>query len=236
MATEARAGQRGRVSTDIVARIKASIFSGQLRPGDRLPTERELCEQFGVSRATVRDAIRVLESGGLVRVQVGAHGGPFVAEPSVLSLADSLNNHLQVQGVSMRELAELRLAIETEAASLAAQHATDDDLASLASVLRAAEGRNGGSRSADTSIDFHLLVASAAHNGALLAVLSAVRQLLQQALERLHAQLPDMADVAVIVHRELYQALERRDGPTASRLMRQHLEDFDARRRLCALE
>ena len=232
----ARNGHAGRASSDIVDRIKAAIFAGQMRPGDRLPTERELSEQFGVSRATVRDAIRILESGGLIRVQVGAHGGPFVAEPSVHTIAESLNNHLQVQGVSLRELAELRLAIETEAAALAAERATPEDLAALAALLRAAEQPETSTRSATTSTDFHLMVARAAHNGALLAVLSAVRVLLQDALKRMHERLPDMAEVALGKHRELYQALARHDAEAARHLMRQHLEDFEARRRLCALD
>jgi DNA-binding FadR family transcriptional regulator len=233
---DAAAAQPGRASADIVEHVKAAIFQGHLRPGDRLPTERELSEQFGVSRATVRDAIRVLESGGLVRVRVGAGGGPFVAEPSIHSLADSLNNHLRLQGVSVRELAELRLSIETEAAALAARRATQADLDQIAFILRAAEQPNGASGSAVTSIDFHLLVARAAHSGALLAVLSAVRELLREAFETMHARLADMPDVAVRVHRELHQVLVRRDAEQARALMRTHLEDFEARRLACGLE
>jgi GntR family transcriptional repressor for pyruvate dehydrogenase complex len=229
-------GHSSRASTDIVQQIKAAIFDGHLRPGDRLPTERELSERFGVSRATVRDAIRVLESGGLIHVRVGAGGGPFVAQPTIHRLADTLNNHLRLQGVSIRELAELRLATETEAAALAAQRATAQDLDRLEAVLRAAEQRAGTARSVATSLDFHLLLAEAAHSGALLAVLSAVRELLREAFETLHTRLPDMAEVALRVHRELYQALASRDAERARALMRAHLEDFEARRRMCELE
>lgn len=231
-----RVGYAGRASADIVEQIRLAIFEGQLHPGDRLPSERELSERFGVSRATVRDAIRVLESGGLVRVRVGAGGGPFVAEPTITSLAESLSNHLHLVGVSLRELAELRLAIETEAAALAAQRATADDLARLEEVLRYAEQRDGSVLSAATSTNFHLSVAEAAHNAALLAVLSAVREVLREALETMHARLPDMAEVALRSHRQLYQALASRDPAAARALMRSHLEDFDARRRACELE
>lgn len=91
-------------------------------------------------------------------------------------------------------------------------------------------------RSAASSTDFHLLLACAAHNGALLSVLSAVREVLRHAFETMHARLLDMADIALRRHRELYAALSRRDAEAARHLMRRHLEDFEARRRLCELE
>ena len=109
-----------RASSEVVTQIREAILSGRFRPGDRLPTERELAQQFGVSRVTVRDALRALEAGGLIRVKVGGQGGPYVAEPDISQLSDSLGAHLQLRGSTFRELAEARLALETTAARLAA--------------------------------------------------------------------------------------------------------------------
>src|SRR5437763_2426782 len=100
-----------RASTYVIEQIREAIFSGRYRPGDRLPTERELALQFGVSRVTIRDALRALEATGLIRVKVGGQGGPYVAKPNIGQLSDSLSTQFQLQGTSFQELAEARLAL-----------------------------------------------------------------------------------------------------------------------------
>lgn len=217
---------RARSSDDIAAQIRAAIFEGRLVPGQRLDTEKELARKFGVSRTTARDAIRNLEASGLVRVRVGAGGGPFVAEPDPRSVARSLGDHLQLRGIGPGELAELRLAVETAAAGLAAERATAEDLKGIRLAMEAAER---GTQTAEASTDFHLAVARAAHSGALAMVLSASRALLEDILRRLHAEQPDMPGVAVRIHPQIYAAIARRDRAAAERLMRSHLEDFQRR-------
>src|SRR5574341_2254058 len=113
-----------RASEDIVQQIKAQIFAGQIVPGHRLPTEMELCEQFRVSRTTVRDALRVLESQGLIEIKVGAGGGAFVAEPRHETVSESLSNMLKMQSVDIEELSEARLVIETSIVAFAAKRAS----------------------------------------------------------------------------------------------------------------
>lgn len=216
-----------RASSDVIAQIRAAILSGRFRPGDRLPTERELAQQFGVSRVTVRDALRALEAGGLIRVKVGGQGGPYVAEPDIALLSDSLGAHLQLRGTTFRELAEARLALETTAARLAAERATEADLAALKTAI------DGPIRpsydAATTSLDFHTAVIRAAHNGALLAMFMATRALIQAAFDTLHARQPDMAAAARQAHGELYRAIAARDAETAVRIMREHLYEFNDR-------
>lgn len=212
-------------------------MGGRYRPGDRLPTERELAQQFGVSRVTVRDALRALEATGLIRVKVGGQGGPYVAEPSISQLSDSMSTHFQLQGTSFQELAEARLALETTAARLAAERATDEDLAAMkASIRAAAPPSRRGARTPDghpvsavISADFHTALVRAAHNGALLAMFTATRSLIQEAFDTMHATQPDMAETARRVHTELYEAIARGDAETAVRTMRDHLYDFAAR-------
>ena len=91
-----------RASSDVIVQIRQAIMSGQYRPGDRLPTEREMAQQFGVSRVTVRDALRALEANGLVRVKVGGQGGPYVSAPDIAMLSDSIGTHLHLRGKSMK--------------------------------------------------------------------------------------------------------------------------------------
>ena len=215
-----------RASTQVVAQIRDAIMAGRYVKGDRLPTEREMARQFGVSRVTIRDALRALEAGGLIEVRVGGLGGPYVAQPDPLRLAESLRTHLHMQGSTFAELAEARLALETTAARLAAERAQKDDLARMRAALEELPGEGG---TAGQSVDFHTALVRSAHNSALLTMFLATRVLLQEAFNTLHARQPDMAEVAHRVHRQLYKAIERRDGELAVRLMRDHLYEFAAR-------
>src|SRR5262252_248750 len=203
-----------RASTEVIAQIRGAILSRQYLPGDRLPTEREMARQFGVSRVTIRDALRALEAAGLLEIRVGGHGGPYVAAPNSAALTESLSNHFQLQGTSFHELAEARLALE---------RATAEDLGAMREALEEVAD------SASRSVDFHTALVSSAHNKALLLMWSATRALLQEAFDTLHARQPDMVEVARKVHRRLYDAIEKRDGERAVRLMREHLYDFAAR-------
>jgi GntR family transcriptional repressor for pyruvate dehydrogenase complex len=216
-----------RASSDVIAQIRAAIFSGRYRPGDRLPTEREMAQQFGVSRVTIRDALRALEASGLIRVKVGGQGGPYVAEPDIALLSDSLGTHLQLRGSTFRELAEARLALETTAARLAAERATEKDLAALKDAIHGPIRPSYGA--AASSLDFHTALLAASHNGALLTMFMATRALIQEAFDTLHARQPDMADAARKAHTELYEAIARRDAEAAVRIMREHLYEFAAR-------
>jgi DNA-binding FadR family transcriptional regulator len=218
-----------RASSDVIAQIRRAILSGQYRPGDRLPTEREMAQQFGVSRVTVRDALRALEANGLVRVKVGGQGGPYVSEPDIALLSDSFGTHLQLRGTTFQELAEARLALETTAAGLAARRATADDLLALKAAIQGPMRPPAVLDTATSSLDFHTALVIAAHNQALLAMFRATRALVQQAFDMLHAQQPDMAVAARKTHGELYEAIAGRDAERAAALMRAHLEEFAAR-------
>lgn len=216
-----------RASTDVIAQIREAIFSGRYQPGDRLPTEREMARQFGVSRVTVRDALRGLEAAGLVQVKVGGQGGPYVAHPDLSLLTESLGTHFHLQGTTFQELAEARLALETTATRLASERATEEDLKELEAAIhgpiRPPEG------AAAKSLDFHTALVRAAHNRALLIMFMATRALIQEAFDELHARQPDMAESARKTHGELYEAIRAREADRAVSIMRDHLYEFAER-------
>lgn len=218
-----------RASSDVIAQIRGAIFSGRYQPGDRLPTEREMAQQFGVSRVTVRDALRALEASGLIRVKVGGQGGPYVSEPDIHSLSESLGDYLQLRGATFKELAEARLALETTAARLAAERATAEDLLAMQAAIQGEATRSPAAQAAATSLDFHTALVRAAHNSALLTMFRATRVLIQEAFDALHASQPDMAVAAQTWHTQLYDAIQRKDGDRAVRLMREHLYEFAER-------
>src|SRR5207245_10555911 len=114
---------RGRASEEIVSQIERAIFDGELQTGDRLESERELAERFGVSRITVRDALRVLEARGLVHVKVGASGGAFVSDTNVDQVAESISTMIQLRRMTLSGVAEARTVVETATSELAAERA-----------------------------------------------------------------------------------------------------------------
>src|ERR671934_449313 len=119
-----------RASSAIADQIRAAIVGGKLQPGQRLSPERELAEQFGVSRVTVRDALRALEAMGLIEVRVGARGGAFVTVPSGAVVGQTMSDMMMMQAISPEDVVEARLAVELGTVTIACSRATDDDLAS----------------------------------------------------------------------------------------------------------
>ncbi len=219
-----------RASHDIVQQIKAQIFAGHILSGNRLPSENELSEQFRVSRTTVRDALRVLESQGLIDIKVGAGGGAFVAEPRHETVTESLSNMLKMQSMDIEELAEARLVIETSIVAFAAKRATAKDIAALEDALeQARRGQESGDpRFTPHSVSFHVALAEAAKNQVLLFTVNSFRSLFYDTIEKLLPD-PDMQERAIHDHQKILDAIKARDAALAQHIMRTHLSYFKAR-------
>ncbi|MGE5261857.1 MAG: FadR/GntR family transcriptional regulator [Acidobacteriota bacterium] len=220
----------GRASNDIVQQIKANIFEGKLTPGDRLPSEKELIEHFGVSRITVRDAMRVLESQGLVEIKVGAGGGAFVTTPSAEPIAQVLTDMLRLQGISIHELVEARLVVETSIVTFAAERANQKDLDAMERAIEEARTarQEGVSRFTPFSVNFHIALAKAAKNQVLFFTVSSFRTPFYETLDKM---IPDthMADRAIEDHQKLLDAVSAHDAERARQVMREHLSYFQKR-------
>jgi GntR family transcriptional repressor for pyruvate dehydrogenase complex len=219
----------GRASDEVAEQIEQAILSGQLSPGDRLPSERELAEQFGLSRITVRDALRILESTGFLEIKLGASGGAFVREPSFAPLSNSLSSMLKFKKATILELAEARKIVETATAELAAQRATAEDLEALRLAVETASRayENGESAySPQYSVDFHAALARAAKNYVLDLTVNSFRMLFYEVLEQLLST-SDMAQRAISDHWAIYKAIEARDARRARELMIEHLSYFE---------
>ena len=218
----------GRVSEEVVKQVQEAIISGELKPGDRLPPERELAEQFGLSRMSVRDALRTLEASGLVETKVGSNGGTFIREPNFDPLRDTLSSMLRSKKANILELVETRKIVETAIAGLAAQRATKEDLREMREAVEAARQAlaAGDPNYGPYSVQFHAALARGAKNHVLNLTVRSFRAFFSNVLERL---LPthDMAERAIADHWELYKAVESRDAVRARELMSQHLAYFE---------
>lgn len=215
----------GRVSNQIVDRLGDAIRDGTLAPGDRLPPERELAERFGVSRVTVRDALRALEVMGLVEVRVGAGGGPVVRAPGADVVGRTLNNLLMTSTVSPEEIAEARLLLDLGTVALAAARASTADLDDLERL--SAENwahLDAGTYRPDMAGRWHLRLAEASGNRAVVLVVSAVRgPLSMSAVRRRGVDAQDAYRQSLSDHDEILAALRERDGARAQGLMALHL-------------
>lgn len=157
-----------RMSSQIVSQIVALIREGRLAPGDRLPPERELATTFGVSRVTVRDALRALDVMGLLDIRVGSTGGAFVTTPSPEVVGQNLANILMMRSFDPDQIAETRLVLELGIFDLVAARVTDEDIEALRDVCgRTRAAWESGDYDTTLSFEFHHTLAQAAHNPAL---------------------------------------------------------------------
>jgi GntR family transcriptional regulator, transcriptional repressor for pyruvate dehydrogenase complex len=211
-----------RVSEQIVQQLQAAIFAGKLKPGDKLPPERELVERFQASRASVREATRTLELAGLVDIRPGAGGGAYVTTPDFDLVADALRTMLRAGRFELTELYQARLLLEPGIAKVAADVADAEDIALLRASLE--EGRELLARNAQTapaSYNFHFLLAKAAKSNLLLMLISSLLDLVHKS-DQTRAG-PRLSPAIVEAHEAIVDAIERHDPQAARRLTAEHL-------------
>ena len=215
-----------RIYEEIIRQIKTLVQEGKLKSGDQLPPERELAERFKVSRASVREALRALESMGLLEIRRGE--GTFVREVSVESLIEPLALVILTQREAVGELFEARRLLEPAIAGLAARRATRDEIVEMERILEeqakeVAAGRTGLAQDAA----FHAAIASSAHNRAITRIVHALMDLLSQSREEsLH--IPGRPVRSHQDHRKILEAIQRGDGPGAQSAMLDHLIAVEA--------
>lgn len=214
----------GRMSEVIVDKIRELMREGQLKPGDRLPAERDLCERFGVSRVTTREALRMLESAGLVEIRVGARGGAFVTAPSSNRVGEGLTDMLTLSVISAADVTEVRMVLEVGIVPLVCERATEEDLAALEKICeRSREALRQGEYSMDMSLEFHTAIAQATHNPALEMLIESFRGPILMSLQQARDVAPEMGRLGTEEHEQFIEAVRRRDASQASRIMREHL-------------
>ncbi len=212
-----------RASSAIAEQIRTAILSGRLKAGDRLSPERELAEQFGVSRVTVRDALRSLEAMGLIAVKVGARGGAFVTAPTGSKVAQTMSDMMMMSATTPEDIVEARLIVELGTVTLACARASDVDLAQLRELCeRGREALEAGNYSRELSWDFHAQLGQSAHNGAVGGLTQSFRSTLS--MHPLRVREGSRAhELTVEEHLRIVEALERRDGGAARHAMADHL-------------
>lgn len=216
-----------KASDVLAARLREMILSKGVPEGASLPPERELMAQSGLSRASVREALRVLETEGLIVTKAGRNGGSVIRRPGTEAIIRSLELFVRSHGVRVGALLEAREAIEPAAARLAALHRTDEDLADLRRIQAEIEALpDDVAAFVRVNLSWHLAVVKASRNELLVAFFSALSDPLYAATEyRSLTTLENRRDV-VRAHERVVQAIEARDGDAAFRRMQRHVSAY----------
>jgi GntR family transcriptional regulator, transcriptional repressor for pyruvate dehydrogenase complex len=226
---------RVRSHEEVVERIQGEILGGRLRKGDRLPGERQLSEMLGVSRATIREALRVLETLQIVRIpsRSGPDGGAIVEAAPGDVLARLLKLQLALELYSMRALVETRVAVEATSVALAATRATPQEVAGLGDVLDAMAASIPDMQAFNQlDTDFHVGLAAASGNALMRQLMHAIRGAIQQEMLNTFERVEDWGATAerlVSDHREILAAVAARDPERARVAVVHHIEGFQPR-------
>jgi GntR family transcriptional repressor for pyruvate dehydrogenase complex len=215
----------GRKISDLIAEsIIERIFAENLRPGDRLTKESEMVTEYRVGRATVREALRVLEAQGIIEMKVGARGGPIVARPDARRLARILSLTLRLSNVSIREVFSSRLIIEPALASQAAMNRTEDQLEKLKeNTLELSKAPRTSERFLKLNQEFHTLLADASFSRPLESLWSALSTIADGHEAGVQYSSRALGQV-VAAHRKILSAVENQDRELAESAMTDHLQ------------
>ncbi len=217
---------RARLYEEVAAQIRKMISEGQLKPGDKLPAERELVQRFQVSRNSIRDAIRTLETMGLVRSRQGE--GTTVRDMSADSLTVPLSSVLLRQRGMVEELLDARAMIEPPIAARAALHATPEQIEQLEDVLERQRAKmKRGESTLEEDTEFHYAVAVAAQNSVVKKMVDLLITLLHDSRER-SLDIAGRKERSYAGHRLILRAIKRHDAEAAESAMRRHVRSIQS--------
>ncbi len=220
-----------KASQDIANQIQTSILSGKLKPGDRLPTEREMTAIFARSRPTVREALRTLEKEGLISV-VGGSSGAIVCTPSAQQLHQPLRLMLAMKTISAEELFDARNMAELSIVQWAAERRRDADLDDMRENIATMKAlRDSIENFIDLDRDFHEIVARAARNSVAQVLLQVLREHMRNAIfdRFMHLSKPQYKkeqDIVIETHTNITESIATNKPHEAKRYMEEHIQQF----------
>lgn len=211
--------KRSSLRDQIVRQLVELVVSGQLKPGEALPPERQLAEQLGVSRTAIREAVSIIAAQGFLDVRHGS--GTFANPPELWNNLDPVVLLVKGKSAALHELMEVREYVEPTLAQLAAQRATEDDLQALEAALALGDSTE---EAAEADLNFHLLIARASGNRVFEIMLHSVADLMREVRRELF-MLPATTDQALARHAEVLDRIRAKDAEGAFRVMQQHIRE-----------
>ncbi|ADY55979.1 transcriptional regulator, GntR family [Syntrophobotulus glycolicus DSM 8271] len=218
-----------RIYEEVVEQIRMLVSEGHLKPGDRLPSERDLAERLQVSRASVREALSALEMMGLLEIRSGE--GTYIKQVNIDSVVAPLAWGVSMDKNSVLELLEVRKILETRAAGLAAERAENEELREIRETLEEMQDNLAAGKLGDGADHiFHHAVARATKNHILVQLMNAISETMFQALKTFRLKLDEVEGWQERLYEEhegIYQAILAKDQEKAALLMLEHLESVE---------
>ena len=216
-------------ASDVLANeLRERILSGEYPEGTPLPPERELVVQTRMSRTTVREALRILEVQGLIRIKAGRAGGAFVQRPGEESVASSLELLIRGRQIRLASVHETREAIEPSCARLAALHRTAGDVQRLEAANEALAATADLDAFLRANVDWHVAVATASHNEILTGIMMALSRAIYTTTNNEGFVNDEVRSIAARAHRSVTRAIKERDADAAVRRMTRHVHSYAA--------
>ena len=217
-------------TSDVLAsELRRQILTGALPPGTSLPAERELVIQTGLSRGSVRDALRILESESLVITRPGRYGGSVANKPDDESLKRSISSFVHGRGITLLSLLQTREAIEPSLAALAAKNRTADELQRLVDVTERVENAFlTPPEFLRENVEWHMAIAAASHNELLRAFLHSISDMVYKASAIENFATDDVRKQVMHAHRRILEAIAAQQADVAERRMTLHLSALTA--------
>jgi len=223
--------KQNRIFQDIVDQVEEVILDGRIKPDERLPAERELCEQFKASRGTLREALRILEQKGLIEIRLGAGGGAFVRETNSELITENLAMFIRSDKATPAHLLQFLEEVEATVAALAAERATTDDIGILKRLVLKAQqykdnGADGREQFAQTDGEIQQEICRIADNPIYEFLLQSIHDNLGRYFERSMEQDPKKLDEKFQNLRMMVYAIGRNDESLAARQAREYALGF----------
>ena len=214
-----------RLYESVIEQIMDLIKNNELKPGDKLPPEREFAEKFSISRGSLREAFRVLESRGLIKSKPG--GGRYIREIRNNGYNNTENIILSLEKSSILELLEAREIFEVKIVKLAAQRATPEDIKSIERALNKMneEEELEVDRKTESDTEFHLAIARASHNFVFVNIIKLHLDLLKETREKTQ-QIPGRREERWHEHQAIFQAIKKHNCKKAGEVMLKHLRNI----------
>jgi DNA-binding FadR family transcriptional regulator len=214
-----------RAFQEIAEEIKHAILAKRLKAGDRLPSERSLAQQFQVGRLTIREALRTLETNGLIKIKYGREGGAFVGVPDPMRLPSMVIDNLLMEGLTSDQMTEARIGLERTIVKYAIWHANSEDLSRIEQNIEESKEilePERGEEILSKMIEFHILLGEASHN---LPFTMFTRTLMEWARRKLAYWIPTAEEqlYSYKSHKKIFKSIRDKDVDLAQRRIEDHV-------------
>lgn len=219
--------QKNRLSSQVREILKKPILEGEIGPGEKLPPENQIAKMLNVSNVTVREALKELETEGLIEKRRGIYGGSFVAQPGPEKMIELVANYCRFGSITPKELVEFRRLLEPPLVMLAVERRTEADLTALAQNIQEMEqGLERGEINNRIAIEFHYLIAEACHNRLITAIMGALVRVFEEILTKVPMTIEDgYCDLAY--SKKFYDYILHGRRQEARDLMVDHFDTLD---------